>query len=290
MTDTFPRPLPTWAYHVPVIGSILVHPLVDRILSSYIATGALLILGEAVLNGIIISKRPYTEIDWRAYMSEVQPVLEEGDFNYANLRGGTGPIVYPGGFVWLYAMLFKLTNNGNDILTAQCIFAVFYLLTLFLVIRIYSKAAGSHLRPYMLVGLCLSVRVHSIFVLRLFNDGPAMLLLYLSLALLLENKVTLGCIAYSLAVSIKMNIFLFAPGLFLFLLSTGGILSASWYIGICALVQLLVGLPFLLKFPIAYISQSFNLSRTFKRYWSVNFKWVPCAPLEEESLLSDCQG
>ncbi|KAL3849769.1 hypothetical protein ACJIZ3_011651 [Penstemon smallii] len=42
-----------------------------------------------------------------------------------------------------------------------------------------------------------------------------------------------------------------------------------------ALVQILVGLPFLLSYPIAYISRAFNLGRIFIHFWSVNFKFVP---------------
>lgn len=45
-----------------------------------------------------------TEIDWKAYMEEVQGV-ENGEYDYANLKGGTGPLVYPGGFVWIFMMI-----------------------------------------------------------------------------------------------------------------------------------------------------------------------------------------
>jgi hypothetical protein len=36
--------------------------------------------------------------------------------------------------------------------------------------------------PYVAILLCVSKRLHSIFVLRLFNDGIAMLLLYIAVA------------------------------------------------------------------------------------------------------------
>jgi hypothetical protein len=44
-------------------------------------------------------------------------------------------------------------------------------------------------------------RVHSIFMLRCFNDGIAVLLLYASLLLFLRNRWSVGCFFYSLAVS-----------------------------------------------------------------------------------------
>lgn len=33
-----------------------------------------------------------TEIDWEAYMEEVEGVIN-GTYDYTNLRGGTGPLV-----------------------------------------------------------------------------------------------------------------------------------------------------------------------------------------------------
>lgn len=42
-----------------------------------------------------------TEIDWVAYMQEVGGFLD-GERNYTALRGDTGPLVYPAGFVYLY--------------------------------------------------------------------------------------------------------------------------------------------------------------------------------------------
>mmetsp|Transcript_29348 Transcript_29348/g.54953 ORF Transcript_29348/g.54953 Transcript_29348/m.54953 type:complete len:264 (-) Transcript_29348:6-797(-) len=106
------------------------------------------------------------------------------------------------------------------------------------------------------------------------------------------DKRHLASVSYSLAVSVKMNIFLFAPGLFLVLLSKSRLTGSIYYISICAMVQLAVGLPFLVTHPINYIKQSFNLARTFNHYWSVNFKWVPCQPLapDQKTLLNDCAG
>lgn len=44
-----------------------------------------------------------TEIDWVAYMQEVKGFLD-GERNYLNLRGDTGPLVYPAGFVYIYSV------------------------------------------------------------------------------------------------------------------------------------------------------------------------------------------
>ena len=41
----------------------------------------------------------------------------------------------------------------------------------------------------------------------------------------------------------------------------------------CAL-QLLLGAPFLLEHPVAYVARSFELGRVFKFEWTVNFKFL----------------
>lgn len=65
----------------------------------------------------------------------------------------------------------------------------------------------------LLPTLALSKRLHSIFVLRLFNDPCAMLLFYASTWLLCKRRWSAASVVYSLALSIKMNILLFLPAL-----------------------------------------------------------------------------
>jgi alpha-1,3-mannosyltransferase len=56
--------------------------------------------------------------------------------------------------------------------------------------------------------------------------------------------------------------------------------------------QVALGAPFLMYDAKGYLGASFNLGRTFKHHWSVNFRWVPCEllPAEEHTLLTDCDG
>lgn len=59
------------------------------------------------------------------------------------------------------------------------------------------------LPPYMLMFLSLiAYRVHSIFVLRMFNDPVAVCIMYLSINLLLDHHWKLACICYRLVMCV----------------------------------------------------------------------------------------
>ena len=280
---------------------------------------------------VIVTFVAYTEIDYQAYMEQCYLFLQENVRDYYFIRGQTGPLVYPAGFLYLYSTLQYLTgytatvsntstsstgdavvtdgihhhhnsnNNNNEhaVRMAQYIFILFYAATQCLVFFIYYHSTTRILqqspssqpqRSYsiwkfrsVLLLLCLSKRLHSIYVLRLFNDGVTMLFLYASMYLLIRaaarptQQQTLwnwGCVVFSLAVSIKMNVLLFAPGLLLLLLHV----SDSWthcivrIIGYCGIPQLLLGFPFLRQHPVHYIHKAFEFDRTFFYIWTVNWK------------------
>ena len=44
---------------------------------------------------------------------------------------------YPAGHVWIYTALYRLTDSGRDIKTAQIVFAAIYVATLAVVFRLY---------------------------------------------------------------------------------------------------------------------------------------------------------
>ncbi|TWW73247.1 Dol-P-Man:Man(5)GlcNAc(2)-PP-Dol alpha-1,3-mannosyltransferase [Takifugu flavidus] len=217
-----------------------------------------------------------TEIDWKAYMDEVEGVIN-GTYDYTQLKGDTGPLVYPAGFVYIFTALYYITNHGANIRLAQYLFAVFYLVTLLLVFRIYYRT--KKVPPYVFFFVCCaSYRIHSIFVLRLFNDPVAMMLLFAAVNLFIDGHWTVGCSLYrqvDLAVSVKMNVLLFAPGLLFLLLSEFGLMRTIPKLSLCAGIQLLLGMPFLLENPFGYVSRAFDLGRQFLFQWTVNWRFLP---------------
>jgi alpha-1,3-mannosyltransferase len=254
---------------------------------------SLLIVAELLLSIVIIRRVSYTEIDWQAYMQEVQ-TWQDGETDYLHIRGDTGPLVYPAGFLYLFALLKYWTRNGKDIRQAQYLFMALYLATQGLVLALFQQRITSIRRQYssksnlswihkvwswrVAMGcLCLSKRLHSIFILRLFNDGPTMMVLYLSILLMTRSKWNLGCFVFSLAVSLKMNVLLFAPGLLLLLLQVSPNLKTvlQRLFVFCALPQLILGAPFLTTHPISYLRKAFELDRVFFYQWTVNLKFLP---------------
>lgn len=229
-----------------------------------------LLFGDSILVFLIIAYVPYTKIDWDAYMAQVTGFLGR-ERDYTKLEGDTGPLVYPAGFLYVYSAIRFVT--GGEVYPAQILFGLLYIVNLMIVLFIYLK---TDVLPWWALSLlCLSKRVHSIFVLRLFNDCVATTLLYAAVATFLCRRWHSGMILFSLAVSIKMNVLLYAPSLLLLLLkglSFSGVITAL--LG-AAIVQVLLGFPFLVSHPVAYISRAFNLGRVFIHFWSVNFKFLP---------------
>lgn len=70
--------------------------------------------------------------------------VEQGQLDYRELKGQTGPLVYPAGFVYIFAFLRWITNGGN-IKAAQYVFAVLYVATQAVVLWLYIKAKVGHL-------------------------------------------------------------------------------------------------------------------------------------------------
>lgn len=234
-----------------------------------------LLICETLFCAVIVIKARYTKIDWDAYMQEVEGPIVHGEWNYANIRGETGPIAYPAGFVWLYTGLRAAAGgDGSNVRIAQWIFAGVYVFTQAVVFLIYARARPKAMPPVALALLCISKRMHSIYVLRLFNDCWAMLFLYLSLLLFTCHRWRFGCALFSVAVSIKMNIFLFAPALFLLLLKSCGMKGTVGNIALCAAVQGLLALPFLITSPFSYIRGAFGGFGDLQHKWTVNWKFM----------------
>lgn len=257
------------------------HRIDQLVARKYLLVSALLLAFHTTLSFFVIWKVNYTEIDWRAYMDEVAGVLNNRQFDYMQLKGATGPLVYPAGFVYIYSVLYYLTDGGSNLALAKSLFAVLQSILLAFVLGIYrqcylQRTNQTSFPIYIIAFLFISRRVMSLFVLRLFNDGIQMLLMYASVFLFNANRWSAGSFVYSLSLSVKMNALLFAPAVALLMCQACGVAGAFRRIlGICLTTQLVLGAPFLLHAPKSYFSRAFELTRVFFHKWSVNGAFLP---------------
>ncbi|OAV87091.1 hypothetical protein, variant [Puccinia triticina 1-1 BBBD Race 1] len=141
------------------------------------------------------------------------------------------------------------------------------------VLAIYKRCES--LPTYAIFSLVLSKRLHSIYVLRLFNDGVAMMGLYISIWCLVTRRWNWSALWFSLALSIKMNILLFFPAFGFVYFQTVGLLKTINLMLIIILVQAWLAIPFLIEFPREYLSKAFEFKRVFEYQWTVNWRMIP---------------
>ncbi|KAL8868909.1 MAG: hypothetical protein Q9174_004671, partial [Haloplaca sp. 1 TL-2023] len=222
----------------------------------------------------------------------------DGERDYTLIKGGTGPLVYPAFHVYIYSALYKITDGGKNIFLAQAIFAWLYMAILMLVMACYRKAKVKSTRsarvaasliwdfeqqapPYLFPLLVLSKRLHSIFLLRLFNDCFAVGFLFIAIYAFQHKIWTVGSVAYSFGVGSKMSLLLAAPAVGIILLQALPMKRALNAFFLMAQVQVTIAWPFVPKNPLGYVSRAFEFSRQFLYKWTVNWKF-----LDEETFLS----
>lgn len=244
----------------------------------------LLIALEVVFNYLIIKTVKYTEIDWSTYMVQVGQVFNRTklNFNYTEIEGPTGPLVYPAGHVYIFYLFKELTDGGINIQAAQYLYLCVYTAQIILVYKIYSHRRTLKVPPYMFIAMCFtSYRIHSIYVLRLFNDPIAILFAYAAFYALLVKRHYMSAILFSIAISIKMNILLFAPAYALVFYEDLGMLRSLKYGSVALATQLVLAAPFLYTNPWGYLVGAFNFGRVFLHEWTVNWRF-----LDEETFTS----
>jgi len=123
--------------------------------------------------------------------------------------------------------------------------------------------------------LVLSKRLHSIFVLRCFNDCFAVLFLWIAIYAFQRRLWTLGSIAYSWGVGTKMILLLAGPAFYVILFLAGGVTTVVNQTTMMLQLQLLIAFPFVMRDLSGYLSRSFDFGRQFLHEWTVNWRFVP---------------
>ncbi|GAA5828542.1 hypothetical protein JCM11251_000842 [Rhodosporidiobolus azoricus] len=301
----------------------------DRRYFWLVATG--LLAWEGAVCVAIVLKVRYTEIDFSTYLQQAEHFIN-GQRDYSQIRGESGPCYYPATHLYLYSFLYYLVRPvfgmvdgvparivGGHLQLAQFAFGGVYVLSLGLVFVLYSR--NSSLPQYLLPLLCISKRLHSIYVLRMFNDALAMLFLYAALVLYTDLsgskravrwKWVWGTLLFSLALNTKMSILLFLPALLYLLFVYHSPITCLFHTLLLLTTQILLALPFVLPtteslspllkllavLPFSpssvsalhtaleparvYFAQGYSLSRSFLYEFTVNWRWLQ----DEELFLS----
>lgn len=198
-------------------------------------------------------------------------IFLKGERVYHNITGDTGPCVYPALHLYIYSLIYYVTDSGNDIWNGQVIFSILYIATQLAAIATYRAA---HIPPILLPLLIISKRLHSVYILRLFNDCWAMFFLYCGVWLMCKGRWRAGSILYSLALGVKMNIMLYAPAMAAIYFRALGLRESVVEASVVVGTQMLIGLPFLRQDAASYLSSAFNLNRAFLYEWTVNLRFV----------------
>lgn len=93
--------------------------------------------------------------------------------------------------------------------------------------------------------------------------------------------MTVGSVAYSFGVGIKMSLLLAGPAIGIILLQALPLRRALNAIFLMAQVQVTIAWPFVPRNPLGYLSRAFDFSRQFLYRWTVNWRF-----LDEETFLS----
>jgi alpha-1,3-mannosyltransferase len=206
--------------------------------------------------------------------------------------------VYPAGHLYAYRALrdfagtkpgVALETDPLGLLRVQAVFLVAYVATAALTLDVAGQLrAGA---PWAAALFSLSWRLHSLFLLRGFNDCLSALAGAAALSLLVRRRWLLGALAWSAGVSVKMNGLLVLPALGLVLLRNTGPLRTAAYLAAAAALQVAVAVPFLRADARAYLGKAFELGRgcgngwppgsatdaagLFLHRWSVNWAFLP---------------
>lgn len=122
--------------------------------------------------------------------------------------------------------------------------------------------------------LVLSKRLHSIFLLRLFNDCFAVFFLWVAIYIFQRRIWTLGSMAYSWGLGVKMSLLLALPAIGVMLFLARGIvpsLKQAWLMG---QLQIVIAFPFLSANGMGYFTRAFEFTRQFLFKWTVNWRFL----------------
>jgi len=232
-----------------------------------------LLVCDGIASYILIQVSPYRDANWSDYNAHADGFLNSV-FDYSKLQNSTASrIIGPAGYVYLSSVIHLFTGTGCDIERAQYIWGFLYLATLAVVFLLLERTRITP--PWAAFVLCCSKQLHSLYVLQLYNDSWAMILVYLAILFFVDDCWTLGTLLYCGAVSINLGVLHYLPGVVCLLLQRFGFGKAIIRLIAACLVQFLIAWPFLYANYEAYLDGVFDVPRHVQYAYSVSWLFIP---------------
>lgn len=143
------------------------------------------------------------------------------------------------------------------------------------IMHLIYKKIEPHVGKFPIVLCCLSFKMHSTYLLRLFNDPVAILFMNWCILSAMNNQWKTSVLLYSVALSIKMNILLYLPGLLLVLNWAGNYVYTLLALCFIIAFQLSIAIPFLITNSKGYFTMAFDFSRIFDQKESAYWQFFP---------------
>ncbi|KAF2069590.1 hypothetical protein CYY_009094 [Polysphondylium violaceum] len=166
------------------------------------------------------------------------------DFDYINFMHYHGPCTYPAGFMYFYYILYKITLLGS-LQIFQFLWAIFEFINFLLIKKICDQLNLPILLSILPV---ISNRLH------LYN------------------------------VRVVLHTIFFSPAILFIFFNELSFTNVILNLFIMGLVQLFIGLPFLLSSPVSYLTIAYDFSRTLLWEKTRNFKFVGRVQYESSTL------
>lgn len=176
--------------------------------------------------------RPDTETVLKGYIDHARLYMS-GIKDYTLFPGDNGPTNRPALHIYVCRFLAYVAQYGANVVLAQVFFAFLYVFNLGLAMLCYKQAKVSvtkdtHIQSmslaslikadalfqvsnYVFPMLCLSKRLHSIYVLRCFDDGFTVMFLFLAIYQYQHKNWTAGTLCFACGLAVDMNLICALP-------------------------------------------------------------------------------
>ena len=215
------------------------------------------------------------EVDWRSYVEIIEKIIN-GEYDYDLLKGENGYCVYPAAFVYQFYLIYYLTLKGSPLLSLF-LFMFLYFIMIYIIFKVYDSVIPKEYQ-WIKIFVIISTPMQKAMINHRFNDGLAMIQLYLCLYFLINNQkkgLYYATFFYAFALNTKTNILLFLPGLLYTFTKIRGPLFCVIQLIIIILCHLIIGYPFISVNAASYFGKTFDFSREFLYFETLNWQFLP---------------